>query len=426
MKIVWFVVLGGLSLCSMFLTGCASLPPERMSYYFPMAQADILVAQTIGCDKSKHIVAATAVTPVITYTSDLRPIKVEGKGQSSLPAMGMVDLSSFGSGTSDADVAFNFTPDGRLAGINSTQVGEGDTVVKDAAALASAIAATTLFGYDGQSGEVKPPETPPLPKRDELTRFCVQLAALAPPQKPGHGQSPAASDPSPTVTITYSVNVQFVTNKDGSTRVQGFPDVTPGNVSSVGTYGVQVTPDPAYTSLPANSPLAKSPIQIYPIYDVPLVPRAQWLDTAGQPVTKWPVPAGTEVPDGYVALQMNNVHMLTLVVSGPSADFTQWVPLWRGEIPVPAQNSYYPLLVPKGRSFGKQQFSLKVSDYGTTAGVEYGNGSGAPALLTAAGAVVGLAPTDASSASKEQAKADVIAQSRRLYGCKTTTTCPTK
>ena len=79
----------------------------------------------------------------------------------------------------------------------------------------------------------------------------------------------------------------------------------------------------------------------------------------------------------------------------------------------------YVLPIPKAALFGKQSFSLALSEAGVITSVEYGKNTGAASVLNAAGAAAtAQAPeTTAAKAADVKAQADLIAQQQRLARC---------
>jgi hypothetical protein len=86
-------------------------------------------------------------------------------------------------------------------------------------------------------------------------------------------------------------------------------------------------------------------------------------------------------------------------------------------ITVPTGNTYY-LPIPKAALFGKQSFTLALSEVGTVTSVFYGKTSGAVGALNAAGAVANM-ETDKTQAEKLKAQSDLIAQQQRYVLCTT-------
>lgn len=111
---------------------------------------------------------------------------------------------------------------------------------------------------------------------------------------------------------------------------------------------------------------------------------------------------------------------LTLQATGKvRVDLTaQGQSIWTGTIQVPLPQTYL-LPIPKAALFGKQSFSLSLSEAGAVTSVDYGKNTGAASALNAAGAIATAAApeTVAAKAAEVKAQADLIAQQQRLARC---------
>ena len=155
--------------------GCASTPKGSTSYYFPKAETQFVITQTLACnaDGSKLHQAIT-VTPQTAYSSDL-----------DVPPFVLAphDLSG---AFADTDLSLAFTDDGRLSGINFTSTGQGGTLVKDLISIVKAVgvaaaaapgglpdpagACKTIKDYSAKSNKPPPAGSkPPDPKADADT-----------------------------------------------------------------------------------------------------------------------------------------------------------------------------------------------------------------------------------------------------------------
>lgn len=110
-----------------------------------------------------------------------------------------------------------------------------------------------------------------------------------------------------------------------------------------------------------------------------------------------------------LTLQKTGVLLLT-VYSGESL-------LDAVRIVVPLPEAYF-LPIPKGAWFGKQTFSLALTEAGSIASVGYGKGTGTAGALAALGTAAGT-QTSAARAAELKAEADVVAQQQRLVLCQT-------
>jgi hypothetical protein len=77
------------------------------------------------------------------------------------------------------------------------------------------------------------------------------------------------------------------------------------------------------------------------------------------------------------------------------------------------------LPIPKAALFGKQTFSLSLSEAGTITAVDYGKQTGAAGALNAAGSIATAVDpeTPTAKAADLKAQADIIAQQQRLLRC---------
>lgn len=159
------------------LAGCAHVPDVTMRYYLPQSSATVAITQTADCDAAQQrVFVATSATGTVTYSSDLtRPQTFR--------------LKAAGSDLADIDGSFTFTEDGRLKGISYSSTGQGETILKSAIALSSA-----LMGMVGVAGGVKP----------KPVFECLTIA------KAGGGKP---------VTLTYTVQLGNPIDKAGATIV---------------------------------------------------------------------------------------------------------------------------------------------------------------------------------------------------------------
>jgi len=120
-----------------FLGACASLPDVEYSYYLSKSQTNVTVTQTLDCTTDKTALIVTnspVVTPV--YSADVtkaQHVKIR-------------DVEGTFSPWVDSDMSFSFYDDGRLKSINQSTTGEGETIIKSAVSLASALGGGTPAG----------------------------------------------------------------------------------------------------------------------------------------------------------------------------------------------------------------------------------------------------------------------------------------
>jgi len=91
-------------------------------------------------------------------------------------------------------------------------------------------------------------------------------------------------------------------------------------------------------------------------------------------------------------------------------------PLWAGTVPVTLPGDYK-LPIPAPALFGKQTFSLGLTESGVINSVGFGKGVGSVGALNSAAALLGIPDTAAEKAAQLKAEADLIAQTQRLARC---------
>lgn len=121
---------------SAFMASCAGVPDVNYSYYGVQWSAVATATQTIGCSADNGILASQ-YTPTITPTfssdySQIRSIRIK-------------DLSTW---YANSDLTMDFYEDGRLKRVGQSTIGQGETYIKTAVSLASAIAAAALYADD--------------------------------------------------------------------------------------------------------------------------------------------------------------------------------------------------------------------------------------------------------------------------------------
>jgi hypothetical protein len=417
---IWGVVLAG------SVAGCAHTPHVTASYYFPKAGTQISVTQSLAChtvtkqddpakSKTQIVVSAAAVTVSTSYSSDYGGRR------------GSLTYTDLDGSLSDADTALSFTDDGRLAGVNASSTGEASTIIQNATSLASALAPLGLIPL-AATDKAKAAKA----KADAVKKICQVVknygsskssqsnpnkpgtpaapggpaapAAPAPaPAAPGDGENPADSDSSSTVlTLTYTTNLKYGGDYKGI-YIESDDTITPKCSLTSPPNTVAICPD-------ANSSLAYGELKgAMPIYSV----RIRGLEPLRQTHYEDDVAA-----DANIKLTLNRVAIVNLAVNGPGGDITAARDVWLGQVPTPMR-SYYDLPIPKAAAFGKQQFTLALSGYGSINKLEYGKTSGTADVLSTAGALAkALTPrTPEQQATALQGQADLIYQTQRLALC---------
>lgn len=391
MRTMWIA-----SLTTVFslLSGCASTPKGSTSYYFPKAETQLIITQTLSCnargDKLRELVT---VTPTTAYTSDL-----------SVPPA-VFEPRSIDGTIADASVALTFTDDGRLAGINTTTTGQGATIVKDiigvakAAGVAAAAGPTDIYNPKAACATIK--------------AYTSKDAGGKPADGKGGDARKAdaaggASEAPVTVTLTYARTFQYGKNgpsdPHGPLGLKETPDGTP-------VPSLPIKPDAGsmalYNELLHNIPRLGFVVEI--AASAPTMTAARWSNASGSDA---------------VRLTLNSVATATLAVQGPVGDLQgQWDVIWKAQVPVPltAKEDLYDVPIPKAALFGTQKFSLALSSYGSINKLEYSKGisDALDAANAASNAFAGALkkPTAAEQAASLQAQADLIYQQQRLAVC---------
>jgi hypothetical protein len=113
---------------AIFLGGCAHMPNATAGYYLAQSQVRFKVVRTVACDDKNNPIVANSTTPIVIHSADTQqfvPIK-------------LADLK----GTfSDTDVKLEFFEDGRLKGVNATNTGQGEVILKTIVTIAAGVVA---------------------------------------------------------------------------------------------------------------------------------------------------------------------------------------------------------------------------------------------------------------------------------------------
>lgn len=116
----------GVPVVAAILVGCASAPEVQIRYFAPKAVTAITATQTLDCtnDKSRLLIShAPAATT--TYSSDRSRSFV-------------LDTAPLRSAWANTEMTVELTDDGRLASVNHTASGQGESIVKAILAFAAA------------------------------------------------------------------------------------------------------------------------------------------------------------------------------------------------------------------------------------------------------------------------------------------------
>ncbi len=320
------------------LSGCASTPDVMYTYYPSRSNSSVTVTQTIDCNHDQSALIILHSTAVNTlYSADY------SKGPYS------VQIKKIDGFFADSDITFNFFDDGRLKSINQWTTGQGETILKSAIALGTALA--PLGGGAG-------------PKPTDECAFV---------QSWGGGKP---------VTLTYTKNIDYGKEDDGLPRNL---DPAPG------TAGL-------YKELNKNN--------LLPLLQV-IINRPLRIKSGARYVSS---SSGSSDDAVLLTLQETENVLVDVTASGQA--------IWSGNITIPGKNTYA-LPIPRAALFGKQNFSLTLSEAGAITQIDYGKTTGAAGPLNAAAsAATAAAPVSAANkAAETKAQADLIAQQQRLTRC---------
>lgn len=375
------------------VSACASVPDVTISYYFPRAQTEIAVTQTIGCNdkvpnKHRSIRSVISVASTTSVSSDVDWLNKDGK-----PRQGHFHYKALSGAFNDSDATVTLTADGRLSGINATTAGQGGTALKNLVTAAGVIAA---FGAPTPSGAFVPTDEDRA--CDEVDRFSVLQAVGS-----------AAGKPAPSfVTLTYTATFGYDVATDGSPAFIVDQVVSPGYGQFSGRQtGLVLIPDavskPPYDAL--HTILADRLV-------TRLVVRSdgtslRYLDA---------VPPKDDLKGAF--LELSRVALINVAVTGRVADLTQDSQIWTSFIPAPT-HAIYQIPIPKTDMLGKTAFGVALSDYGSITSLHYGSNTAALDVTDAFAALAKAAQpeSDADRAKELQGKADLMAQQQRLIRC---------
>jgi hypothetical protein len=265
----------------------------------------------------------------------------------------------------DSDLNIGFYDDGRLKSINQNTTGEGETIIKSAVSLASAVA--------------------PLGAGAGFAQVIEQLNKEAQPKIPC----------------------------DAITAIGGGKPVSISWVyPRVGTVDLAAPQLPIKLSVaPGSNELYKALQKIIPLPEPKLIIGPPAYVDSGARLVAEPYVSPNEFV--YLTLQeMGNVKIEVLDNSG--------APISSAVVVTPLKRTYF-LPIPRAALFGSQKFSLALSEAGAITAVDYGKNVGTTGALNVASTVATSlhAESPATKANDLKAQADVIAQQQRLLHCQT-------
>ena len=353
------------------LVACSAIPNVQYNYYFAKSQTSLSVAQTITCDPSKQnlIVVTTASPPTTAYSVDV------SRGPQIINIRDIEgDFHTF----VDSDATFGFYDDGRLKRINQSTTGQGESVIKSAVSLATTALSTGLLGL----ATVK--ETDVCKVIDDWGGSSDGSPAPPPPAPPPPANTKKQS----------SVNLSYATQFDITHAIGKAFEIPLANSSKQ-----------LHTAL--ADALHNSGMKPLPVIQVS-VGRAQTLGGRASYLASQDF-----LDQEVVRLRLQRTADIEIkILSGAKT-------IWKGTVIAPMGGTYS-LPIPRAALFGKQNFSLTLSEAGAVQSIDYGKLSGAAGALNAAQSVA-MAPPQITTneAADVKAKADLIAQTQRLLRCQT-------
>lgn len=265
---------------------------------------------------------------------------------------------------SDSNTAINFYDDGRLKGVNAATGGKGDEIAKAAITIVSLALPGLKFAAAAPPG--KPPK-PPTP--------CEVVAAWG------------GGDP---VTLSYSASIDYAADfAAGPASISKDFAADPGSREFHDLIASQLQPMKLIATKPTPLPKRSA-------YQPPRL-------ADGKPDT-----------GNVIIVKVTPGATSTLNAQMGGAAF------WTGGVSVPASAADdVDLPIPRSALFGKQGFTLALSEAGAVQTLAYSKDTGLGAALTTAGAIGTEAQpkTDAERAAELQAQADLIAQQHRIVAC---------
>lgn len=328
-------------------TGCATLPDASVNYYLPKSETEITVTQTIVCDPSGYPNVTNALSAKTKYSADY-DYKKSGF---------QLSLKGLDGAFSDTDVTVSLTEDGRLSGINSSQTGQAEPIIK--AAVATGLSLATLAAAPLVGGAAP---------------WCSQPAAKKP------------------VTITYLA---------GPLGGVALATTTTKNIP----LDVDLASAAIYSQVSGSSDFAKdlAPELFVGVgHQSKSISEEAYVD--GVPVT---LPIIQRIPLTLRWGKDNGGNALT--VATQSLD-----------LPVESGERSYDIHIPTSAMFGTQKFVLALADSGAVTKVQYVKDTGLANGFSASQDVISplKRKTVADEANELKAQADLIVQQQRLAACK--------
>lgn len=320
-----------LTLAAGALVGCASVPDVTYKYHPSIWSSVGTVTQTLGCTGDFRVVVLNTPSVATTYSSDIRTTR-------------QIKVKDITGAFADSDMTMFLTDDGRLKGINESTTGQGETIVKSAMALATAVGA---MGFQ--------------PIHGENAKACELINKWG------------ANKP---ITLSYRANFS----------------------STEQTVDFQPAPESKWLFdelLKMNAPLPTFQLHFE-------APEDSAAGPSGPPAKE---------TDNFVDLELQKIGIAKVVISADGS------PIGAARVLIPKKETYK-LPIPKAAIFGKQAFSLSLSEAGAVTSIGYGRNVGMAGALSAAGNLI-TPQTAAAQAADLKAEADLMAQQQRLVLCQT-------
>ncbi|WP_175773331.1 hypothetical protein [Paraburkholderia phenazinium] len=381
---------------SIELSGCADTPDISRSYYFPVAQQDISIVQTIGCKmmNGKKITGpySTAVATVTTsYVADY----------STTHSFRYKALdSAFG----DSDISVGVTDDGRLSSLNAAGVGEGAAIVKAVATVASV--ETGIKPQGNEVDKVQPPDCALVVKHGSSTSDNA------------HGVPGDKSATISLITINYKLRVRYKFPEGAATAdaiqvTQIGDDGAPTKLSAP----YWILPDPGAN--PYDKDTLNALTQIHFALEITPVPGSQRLQPKfnDEQASDCAPPAAQSDKPGVLCVP--GMAQLSFVISGPPADLTgEATDFFRDQILAPSTTAH-DLPVPRAPIFGKMATTAQFGPSGIVEKLEYNKASALSDLISSGAQIYNQTQpeTTAEKAADVEAESDLIYQTQRHTAC---------
>ena len=344
------------------LNGCATTPPMTVHYYLPRADLTVTVKKTVSCDSNATIFTVLSATHDVTYSAS--------SPATDKNAVQQIQLGQLDGLLSDADLAFSFTNDGRLLGLNVATTGEAGEIVKSALSIAQPI-----------TGLISPAMAGPESRLEEIEAACSKIAMWG-------GQDKA-------LTLTYAATIPFGSPSGGVAMM--IPDASSEKYAEELGGVIGAVCWKVGKSVP-REPMGLDPSGA-PRGDIGLVLRQPAV--AHVEIDNWDQGTCGE-PRGYET-DLGAPHKTTV---------------WSGEVDVPQHGNLYVVLIPKAAAFGKQNFTLALSDEGTVTQLTYGKTNGVAQALGAGSSIEASAiATPAQRTQRATDEANAIAAQEKLAAC---------